>query len=60
MGETVKLVQGPKASVRRGHKPASAGNLVDQQGNLINADTTPGKVEVRMTRQTYSSGPSFS
>jgi hypothetical protein len=60
LGETVKLVQGAKAPVRRARKQVVAGGLVDQQGNLINADTTPGKVEVRMMRHTYSRGPSFS
>src|SRR5262245_60539934 len=45
---TLAQVHSARTSVRPGHQSNVAPGLTDLQGNPINVDTTPGKVELRL------------
>jgi hypothetical protein len=53
----VSLSHAAQRPDRPGTRLKAAGNLVDAQGNLINSDSTPGKVEIRLSSRTSTSGP---
>jgi hypothetical protein len=55
----LKLVLPAQTSVRPRHRSDVAQGLTDLQGNPINLDINPGKVELRLTRHTSSGGRGF-
>ncbi len=52
--ESAKLASRAKPSFRRGQPSNAAQGLTDLEGNPVNAGTTPGKVELNLSRLSFS------